>query len=133
MNKYLSKKRMRIYPVVWTGIILASIYLIYRFATLTFSFQIVQAEHMIKENFVNKLCEKVMEEGSGVFKYTAKVSGKENTSIALFSNHIPIQKFAREEKDKSPQAQPTQTISEDKGSTGMIYIKLVVASARNTY
>jgi stage II sporulation protein P len=87
MRKYRIRIRLKIYPVLWCAIILASIYLLVRFAALSFSEDIGQAGLM--NAVIAKLCSKVIEEGPSLVSYTAKEDGN-----ASFLGNVVEERFA---------------------------------------
>ncbi len=89
-----SKKGLRIYPILWTGIIAVSLYLIYRFATLTFSENVGQAESAIREAFVTKFCQRIMEDGSGLVSYTSGDNQGYSAPFHLLTKNLSIQNFS---------------------------------------
>jgi stage II sporulation protein P len=71
IRRIKSRMKFKIYPILWSGIIVVSIYLLIRFAVLSFSGDVGQADLSLKDAVVTKLCANAMESGSSVISYTA--------------------------------------------------------------
>lgn len=139
MNKNSTNRKIKIYPLIWMGIVVVSIYLIYRFAALSFLGNVGQAESAVKNLFVDHICAKVMEEGSGLVSYVNEDSQGDSSPFNLLTNHLTIQKFSVDSKamtadakinNPAPQkdtkdqvATPAMSTKVMKGSMGFYKIK----------
>jgi len=94
MKSISTKRKIKIYPIIWTGIIMVSIYLIYRFATLSFLGNIGQAESTVKSTFISNLCSSVIEKGSGLVSFTAQDQQNDSKPFGLLTKHLSIHKFS---------------------------------------
>ncbi|MDD3173132.1 MAG: stage II sporulation protein P, partial [Herbinix sp.] len=93
MKKNRIKLRRRIYPTIWSGIIVFSIYLLIRFATLSFSDNMGQADLSLKDAVFSSLCCKVMEKGSSLVSYTADEEEQYEFPVSLVADDFALQKF----------------------------------------
>ncbi len=92
MKKSRMKLRKRIYPILWSGIIVISLFLLSRFANLSFSANIGQADSTLVDILFSGLCSKVMEEGSSLVSYTAEEE-QFNFPIEFAMNEFALQRF----------------------------------------
>jgi len=100
------KIRIKIYPILWSGIILTSVYLLLRFAALSFSDDIGQADLSYKDALLSNICIKVIESGSSLISYT--VNDKEEAfafPISLVADEFVLQKFVKDNTIKTAKAQ----------------------------
>lgn len=74
MKKYRVRIRLKIYPVLWSIMIIAAIYLLLRFAMITFTQEMGQAGFM--DAMSAKLCINLVETGSPLLKYAADEDGE---------------------------------------------------------
>ncbi len=117
MKNIPTKKKIKLYPIVWTGIILVSIYIIYRYASLSFSVNVGQAEGTIKNVVVSKICSKVMEEGSALMNYTSKGYHGTSGPFDLMSKHISIQKFSLDDSSLTANAKDKTSFPDSKADS----------------
>lgn len=87
------KRKIKIYPILWSAILVVSLYLIYRFAALTFSFNIGQAENSIMDTFTLNLCCHVMGEGSALVQYTTEGEQGFSSPIDIMTDKLAIHKY----------------------------------------
>jgi len=119
MKSISTKKKIKIYPIIWSGIIIVSIYLIYRFAALSFFGNIGQAESAVKNTFISNLCSNVMEKGSGLIGFTAQGQQKLSNSFDLLTKHLSIHKFSIDDTSLTADAKVNLSPSgNDKNDTG---------------
>ncbi len=98
-KKRYSGKHFNIYIILWTLIIIGSVYLLLRFAAISFSEDIGQAEVSYKNALLYYVGNKVMETGSPLISYTmAKQEEKAPFPISVMDNAFSVLYFA---KDKS--------------------------------
>lgn len=108
MKKSKMKLKTKVYPVIWSGIIVVSIYLIVRFAALSFSDHVGQADLSIKDALISKLCQEVLEAGSSYVAYSASGQEQYPFIVKLAADQLAVQKFT---KDNSVLAAKAQTYS----------------------
>ncbi len=92
MKKFRVRIRLKIYPVLWSIMIIAAIYLMLRFAMITFT------EEMGQAGFMNalsaKLCINLMETGSPLLRYSADEDGELYAfPMSLFDNSLALGEF----------------------------------------
>lgn len=98
-NQFMSQ--LKILPIIWLVILLGSIYLLVRFAALSFSDDIGQASGSIKEAFMTNLCRKVFESGSSFLSFTSNDAEKDYSfPVSLVAKGFILHDFI---KDNSPQ------------------------------
>ncbi len=96
MRKKRSKLKTNIYPILWSGIIVISLYLLIRFAALSFSDDFGQANRSFQEAICSRVYSKAMEESSGVVRYTA--NDLEDTSdflLSIVTDDFALRKFVK--------------------------------------
>lgn len=106
MNKHRihipNKKRypgyhFNIYLVLWTLIIIGSVYLLLRFAAISFSEEIGQAEVSYREAVLYYIGNKVMETGSPFIRYTmAKQEAEAPFPFAVLDNPFAVRYFVKD-------------------------------------
>ncbi|HWT76431.1 MAG TPA: stage II sporulation protein P [Mobilitalea sp.] len=96
MRKIRFRLRLKIYPVIWSIITLAAVYILLRFAILSFSEDMGQAG--FGEALVAKLCSQVIESGSSFVSYAAS-SGESSYSfpVKLVDNELALGAFTKED------------------------------------
>lgn len=96
MKRFHIRIRLKMYPVIWSIIILVSIYLLARYAFLSFFDDIGQAG--LKDSVLSLICRRVIESKPSLISYTAE--DKEQNS---FFENIVDQRFALQDfmKDNS--------------------------------
>lgn len=87
-------KRSRIYPVIWSGIIVVSIYLFVRLFTLSFSDNFGQANLKLLNSIFSGMSCKAMEEGSSLISYAKVKKGKYTFPIQMASDQLALADFA---------------------------------------
>lgn len=83
-NNYHQKRRLNIYFVLWTLIVIGSVYLLVRFALISFSEEIGQAKVSYPNAALYYISNKVMESGSSLVAYTMA----EGEEAAPFPMHL---------------------------------------------
>jgi len=88
--------RLKILPIVWLVILLGSVYLIIRFAALSFSDDVGQATGGIKEAFMSSLSIKIMESGSSFISYSSNdVEEAYSFPVNLVANEFTLHDFIK--------------------------------------
>ncbi len=96
-KKRSSGKRFNIYIILWTLIIIGSVYLLLRFAAISFSKEIGQAEVSYKDAVVYYIGNKVIETGSPLISYTmAKQVEEAPFPLSIIDNPLYVQHFVTE-------------------------------------
>lgn len=103
-NKRINVKA-KIYPIIWSGIIVMSIYLLIHFAVLYFSDDLGQANLSLKDSIFSDLSCYILEEGSSLVNYTADGEEHYSLPIILVDNQLAIQKFTYEDAVLTANAQ----------------------------
>ncbi|MDF2944338.1 MAG: putative rane protein [Herbinix sp.] len=100
------RSRVKLYPILWSIIILVSVYLLIRFATISFSDDIGQADISFKDAFISKLCSKVMESGSSLISFTANSEEEAYAfPISLVADEFALQEFVKGDSMQVAKAQ----------------------------
>lgn len=97
MRRRRNKLTTRVYPILWTGIIVVSIYLLIRFATLSFSDHIGQAGLNFKNALFSNIYCMAMEEGSACISYAENKESQYALPVKLVADKFAIQKFTDDE------------------------------------
>lgn len=105
MKKNRIKLKSKIYPVIWSGIIVITIYLILRFATLSFSDNVGQAGLSMTDAVFSKLYCKVLEDGSSLVGYTNEEEADLHFPVSMVAKELALQKFAEDDTVMTAQAQ----------------------------
>ncbi|MDF2487331.1 MAG: putative rane protein [Herbinix sp.] len=98
--------RFNIYVILWTMIIIGSVYLLLRFAAISLSDEIGQAEVSYKEIALYYVGNKVMETGSSLVRY--QMAEQEETPafpINFVDRQLPIRNFIKDESRLMAKAQ----------------------------
>lgn len=111
MKKFRIRIRIKIYPVIWCGIILASIYLLVKFAAISFSEDVGQAGLM--DAVITKLCSKVIEAGPSLVSYTAKGEGNTSFLMNVVGDQFALQNFLTDTSVATAQAEGHSSIFND--------------------
>ena len=88
--------RINIYLILWSLIIFVSIYLLIRFAAITFSKEIGQEKLDLKEVILYYCSDKVIESGSSFIRYTKNAKDEEGFFDTLFSRKFAMHRFLKE-------------------------------------
>jgi stage II sporulation protein P len=112
MKKIRVRVRLKIYPVLWSIMIIAAIYLMLRFAMITFT------EEMGQAGFMNalsaKLCINLVETGSPLLKYSADEDGELYAfPMNLFNNSLALGEFI--ENDTAVTVNAKDVVNEGNG------------------
>ncbi len=94
MRKIRIRIRLKVYPVLWTIIILLSVYILIRFAAISFSKDMGQAS--FKEALESKFCNLMIEAGACLISYSAKEENAYAFPISVAENGIPLEKFVED-------------------------------------
>lgn len=93
-KKRYTGKRFNIYIILWTLIIIGSVYLLLRFAAISFSEEIGQAEVSYKNAVIYYIGNKVMETGSPLVSYTmAKQEEEAPFPLSVINNPFSVQYY----------------------------------------
>lgn len=104
MIKNTNRLSKRIFKVIWSGIIVVSLYLIYRFAALTVTDHSGQADDRLSDTIISDLCCKVMENGVTLISYNTK--GEENEfPIAFATAGLTLQDYIENNASLTANAQ----------------------------
>jgi stage II sporulation protein P len=96
MKKIHVRIRLKIYPILWSIMIIAAIYLLLRFAMITFTEEMGQAGFM--NALSKKLCVNLMESGSPLLKYSADEDGELYAfPLNLFNNSFALGDFIEDD------------------------------------
>jgi stage II sporulation protein P len=88
--------RTKLYPILWSVIIMISVYLLIRYAALSFSSDIGQAKVSLKDAVISNLYSKVMESGSSLIRYTANSEEEAYAfPISLVANEFALEGFVK--------------------------------------
>ncbi len=93
MRKNHSRLSKRIFKIIWSGILLVSLYLIFSFAALSFSGNVGQADAKLTDTIFSGLCKKVMEEGAALIGYSAREE-QGDFPIAFLDARLALQNYA---------------------------------------
>lgn len=87
------KIRLKIYPILWSGIIVAAVYLLLRFAAISFTHDMGQA--VLKDALISKLFCEVVESGHGLLEFTADTQ-KDTYAfpISVLEDELALYKYA---------------------------------------
>lgn len=83
MSKFRIRIRLKIYPVLWSIILLAAAYILIRFAVISFSEDMGQAS--FSKAIMSSLYARVVEEGSSLISYYAE---EERTEYPFWVNYL---------------------------------------------
>ena len=96
MKKFHVRIRLKIYPVLWSIMIIAAIYLLLRFAMITFTEEMGQAGFM--NALSTKLCVNLMEAGSPLLKYSSDEDGELYAfPLNFFNNSFALGDFIEDD------------------------------------
>ncbi len=96
MKKVKIRIRLKIYPVLWSMITIASVYLLVRFAMLTFSEDMGQAGFF--HAMVSKLCSSVLATGSSLVSYTLEDQTNEyGFPLSLVEKELALSEFVEDD------------------------------------
>ncbi len=84
----------KIYPIIWLGIIMVSIYLLVRFGAIFLSDDLGQANVLLKDTAFTKAYCKAMEKGSSVISYAANDKAEYSFPVSIVDSSFVLQKFA---------------------------------------
>jgi stage II sporulation protein P len=87
------RNKLKIYPILWTGITIASILLLVRFLSLTLSDHVGQAEVSLKTALVTGVYKNAMESGSSLMKYMEVEEYADQFPIDFVSKGFALWKF----------------------------------------
>ncbi|MDF2538197.1 MAG: putative rane protein [Herbinix sp.] len=103
----------KILLVVWAGIFIGAVYLISRFAAISFSDDVGQANRNIGEVIMTRLSVKAMESGSSFISYYA--DGREEADpfpLSLVTDEFTLKDFIKENEPKTAMAQEQTVLPE---------------------
>lgn len=94
MRRFHFRMRIKLFPVLWSIIIMISVYLLIRFAMISFSEDMGQAG--FGKALVSKLCAYVIESGSSYVGYAAKGDNAAYAfPLSLVKNELALEQFAK--------------------------------------
>lgn len=103
MKKNRIRLKKRVYPVIWSGILVASLYLIFRFAVISFSDNVGQADFDLKDAVFSGLCKKVMESGASLIGYSAEEE-KQKFPFEFMAEGLALQEYAEDVSSRTAEA-----------------------------
>ena len=96
MRKIRIRLRLKIYPILWSIIILLSIYLLIRFAILSFSEEMGQAA--FGDALISKLCIMTIEAGPALISFTKDEEGEiDSFPISMIEKEIAVNDFLQDD------------------------------------
>ncbi|NLP35134.1 MAG: hypothetical protein GX359_08080 [Clostridiales bacterium] len=107
MRKHRYWVQRNIKYVVWSLILLVSVYLLIRFAVISFSEDMGQASGAEKETFMSRLGVRIIEAGSGVMSYTRHEKGLYEFPINLIDDKFVLSQFTGRDTVRKVLAQET--------------------------
>lgn len=115
MKKYRYRIQERIMRSVWSIILLISVYILIRFAALTFSYDIGQARLSMKEVIISQLSVRLLESGSSLFRFAATTDQGEKYSYMadMVADKFLLYGFARENSSKIATAQENYAFQQE--------------------
>lgn len=115
MNK--KAKPRRIYRILWTGIIMVSIYLIARFLTMSFSDNIGQADASLIDSLCTDLSCKTVKDGASLVGYMADGKGEYSFPTQLVADGLALADFTEKNAVMTVQAQVNNPLAKDSADT----------------
>lgn len=113
MKKLQGHINGKMYPVLWTLILLISIYLLIKFAVLSFTDDVGQAPRDMKEAFASAICRTTMEAGSSLVGYSSDKDKKVAAfPFSLFQEEFALAEFTSKNSYSLARAKETLAISE---------------------
>ncbi len=104
-RKYPQRYRFNIYFILWTMIVAGSVYLLIRFALVSFSKEIGQAEASYSDAILYYISNKAMESGSSLLAYTMAEEGEEAPfPLGLIGNPFKLANFTEGSLERSVSA-----------------------------
>lgn len=97
--------RLNIYFVIWTLIIIGSVYLLLRFAAISFAEEIGQAKVSYSQAFLYYLGDKVLESGPSFISYVQSDQDAEPFTYLLMSHPFAVGRFTDEKSHLMAKAQ----------------------------
>ena len=94
MRRIHLRLRLKIFPLLLGIIILVAVYILLRFATISFSEDMGQAG--LHEALISKLCLKVFESGSSFIAYAATDKGVYTFPINMVDNKLPLNEYTED-------------------------------------
>lgn len=115
----MKKKQFRLkgsyYFVIWSVILVAAVYLLIRFAALSFSEDMGQAKMNLKDRIITDLYIKAMESGSSFLEYRSKGEEAIPFPVNLVANAFTIRNFTIDNEDPVTTTMETLNSNNDKG------------------
>lgn len=98
IRRMRSRRNFNIYPILWSGIIIASIYILFRFATLSLSDNMGQAGSGFLELFMSNVLSKAMNSNTCVDSYvTGEVDKAGYLTDRLISENFALNQFVKDD------------------------------------
>lgn len=95
MRRFHIRIRLKVYPVLWTIILLISVYLLIRYAALSFTDEIGQAG--LTDRVMSSICRKVMEAEPSLISYMTEEKEQNTFLEKLVEEKLVLQEFIKEE------------------------------------
>ncbi len=118
MKKRRIKLKSRIYPVIWSGIIVIAIYLLVCFAAYPFSNNMGQAKLSMTDAFFSKLYCKILEDSSSLISYSNETEERTQFPMSVVANEFALEEFTTENEVMTAKAADygellTQSVDDD--------------------
>lgn len=114
----MKKSRLRVRGgfrlIIWSMILLSAVFLLIRFAVLSFSADVGQAKGSIKDSILADLSIRVVESGSSFIKYTAKGEGEEDDysfPMNLVANKFKLSEYMEDNSLQTVMAKESSSSS----------------------
>jgi stage II sporulation protein P len=106
IRRIKSRLKANIYPILWSGIIVLSIYILLRYAALSFFSDVGQAGLSFRDAVISTACGRIMESGSRVVSYTVnEEDGKDLFPISLVTDEFALKKYLKNDSSLTAKAQ----------------------------
>lgn len=113
----MKKRRFRLresyYLVIWSVILLAAIYLLVRFAEVSFSEDMGQAKKGLKERIISDLYVNAMNSGSSLLQYNAKGKNKVAFPASMLTDTFAITRFTKDKTEETEVAKETLSLNQN--------------------
>lgn len=121
MRRKLYKNQGKIYFVIWTVILMISVYITFRYISLTLADDIDHAKDHIGVTIMSNLSINIMEAGSSLVSFTAKEDIEAYSfPIKQFANEFALSTYVKENEFKTVINNYTPVLSQDKKTSKSI-------------
>ena len=108
MRKVRIRVRLKIYPVLWTVMIVFALYLLVRFAAISFSHDLGQAD--FKDALISRLCIQVIRAGHSLVPYTADGMEDSDYFTGSMKGFMELERFVIEDEEIAVRAKSYQEL-----------------------